>query len=97
MCSELPEQFLSGSNSRTSFFIFPECANTEQFRTAGSRIKIGFDFYKLTEESNPGRLGEKCESYLCAMPSPLSNLFLKIGRTVGLKADPTAMQPGKAK
>ena len=51
--------------------IFPECANTEQFRTAGSRIKIfGLDFYQLTEESNPGRLGEKRERYLCAMPSP---------------------------
>ena len=50
--------------------IFPECANTEQFRMAGSRIKIGFDFYQLTEESNPGRLGEKRKRYLCAMPSP---------------------------
>ena len=27
-------------------------------------------FYQLTEESNPGRLGEKREHYLCAMPSP---------------------------
>ena len=33
-------------------------------------MKIGFDFYQLTEESNPGRLGEKREHYLCAMPSP---------------------------
>ena len=33
---------------------------------AGSRIKIGFDFYQLTEESNPGRLGEKRKRYLCA-------------------------------
>ena len=38
---------------------YPECANTEQFRTAGSLIKIKFDFYQLTEESYPGRLGEK--------------------------------------
>ena len=50
--------------------IFPECANTEQFRTVGPRIKIGFDFYQLTEESNPGRQGEKRERYLYAMPSP---------------------------
>ena len=57
------------SNSNFFFFfffiIFPECANTEQFRTAGSRIKIfGLDFYQLTEESNPERLGEKRERYL---------------------------------
>ena len=54
------------------FFLksFPECANTEQFRKAGSQKKIGFKFFQLTEESNPGRLGEKREGYLCAMPSP---------------------------
>ena len=51
------------------FLIFPECANTDH-RTAGSQIKIGFNFYQLTEESNPGQLGEKRERYLCAMPSP---------------------------
>ena len=57
--------------------IFPECANTEQFRTAGSWIKIfGLDFYQLTEESNPGRLGEKRERYLCAMPSPPTLVLL---------------------
>ena len=35
---------------------------------------IGFDFYQLREESNPGQLGEKRERYLCAMPSPLRSL-----------------------
>ena len=65
--------FLSIFLKRPLFFLksFPECANTEQFRTAGSQKKIGFNFYQLTEESNPGQLGEKREGYLCAMPSPL--------------------------
>ena len=53
--------------------IFPECVDTEQnkLRTAGFSEKIGFDFYQLTEESNSGRLGEKRERYLYAMPSSL--------------------------
>ena len=79
-------------NLHITFFliIFPECANTEQFRTASSRIKIGFDFYQLTEESNPGRLGEKRERYLCAMPSPQvqikhGNYFL--GQSTNVKVD----------
>ena len=60
------------SNEDDDYFliIFPDCANTEQFRTAGSPITIGFDFYQLTEESNLGRLGEKRQRYLCDMPSP---------------------------
>ena len=59
------------------FLIFPECTYTKQFRTAGSRTKIGFNFYQLTEGSNPGWLGEKREHYLCAMPSPLVKTELK--------------------
>ena len=45
---------------------------------AGSWIKIGFDFYQLTEESNPGRLGEKRERYLFAMLSPPLKFKIKL-------------------
>ena len=65
------------------FFIIPECPNTEQFRTAGSWIKIGFDFYQLTEESNPGRLGEKRQRF--AVPRNLT--LLERGKTI-TKRDP---------
>ena len=31
------------------------------------------------QESNPGRLGEKCERYLCAMQSPILKSSVKVG------------------
>ena len=54
------------------FFIFPGRANTEtiengRFSQEG-RPYLMF-FYQLTKKSNPGRLGEKQECYLSAMPS----------------------------
>ena len=62
-----------------NFLSFPSALTPNKFRKAGSLKKmIGFDFiHQLTEESNPGRLGEKRERYLCAMPSPPSNEWLK--------------------
>ena len=65
---------------------FSECTVTEEIRTAGSQSKIffGFDFdfdFDFTSsqlrESNPGRLGEKRESFLCAMQSPEVHLYQK--------------------
>ena len=43
------------------FFILSECAYTGQTRTAGFREKDGLNFYQLSEDSNPGRLGAKSE------------------------------------
>ena len=52
------------------FFYFSECADTVQFRTAGSRKKCLGSFFQQSD-SNPGQLGTKRERYRCAMPSPL--------------------------
>ena len=41
------------------------------FITAGSQRKMGSIFSQLSEDSSPGWLGGKRESYLCAMPSPV--------------------------
>ena len=57
------------------FLSFPSALTPNKFRMAGSqkKKKIQF-FYQLTEESNQGRLGEKRNRYLCAMPSPMRSL-----------------------
>ena len=63
--------FLIRPQSPFFFLIFPECADTEQIlERQVLRERLGSIFYQLTEELNPGRLGEKHERYLCAMPSP---------------------------
>ena len=49
--------------------IFSVCTDTAQIlEMTGSQKKIGFDSYQLAGESNPGRLGEKHEHYLYAIP-----------------------------
>ena len=53
-----------------SFLSFPVALTQNKFKIAGSPRKFGLDvFYQLTKKSNPGRLGEKQECYLSAMPS----------------------------
>ena len=70
-----PQPFLSWGNISTKILLsFPSALTPTKFRTAGSQKKNGFD--QLTEESNPGQLGEKRECYLCAMPSP--HLYLDL-------------------
>ena len=54
------------------FFSFSECTDTEQilnWQVLWARW-VWFFTSSQMQESNPGRLDEKRERYLCAMPSP---------------------------
>ena len=54
------------------FFTFSECADTVQLKNGRFSEKVLGSFFQLLD-SNPGRLGTKCERYRCAMPSHLHN------------------------
>ena len=44
-------------------------------------------------ESNPGQLDEKCERYLCAMPTPSQALFLSLQVIIGMMASLITLPP----
>ena len=42
---------------------------------------MGLIFFQRLDDLNPGRLGGKCERFLCAMPSPLPEVNIKWSKT----------------
>ena len=52
------------------FYSHSECANTEQILERQVLRERWVQFFQLSDDSNPGRLGGKRERFLCVMPSP---------------------------